>query len=207
MAFYEEKILPGLLDLACSTRDVMALRAKIVPLARGRVLEVGIGSGHNLALYYSGQVELVWGLEPSAGMRGRAQRNLARSAVEVRWLDLPGEQIPLEDNSVDTVLLTFTLCTIPDWRLALQQMARVLKPGGKLLFCEHGRAPDVAVSRWQDRLNPLWKRLFGGCHLNRPIADYLAEGGFAIEQLDSNYAEGMPRFAGYISMGQAVKGQ
>ncbi len=205
MRFYEEKILPSLLDLACSTAKVMELRAQIVPLAQGKVLEVGMGSGLNLALYNPDQIEFVWGLEPSAGMRAKAQHNQAGSAVEVRWLDLPGEQIPLDDNSVDTVLLTFTLCTIPDWRLALQQMSRVLKPGGKLLFCEHGRAPDANVVKWQDRLTPVWKNFFGGCHLNRPIVDYLTRSGFVVEQVDSNYAKDMPRFAGYISMGQAVK--
>lgn len=204
MSFYDDKILPHLLDLVCSQDPIMELRRKVVPLARGRVLEVGIGSGINLALYDASKVEFVWGLEPSHAMRDKAAKNLRKSPVPVRWLDLPGERIPLEDGSADTVLLTYTLCTIPDWSLALQQMRRVLKPGGQLLFCEHGRAPDRDVHRWQDRITPFWKPLVGGCHLNRPVREYLERGGFSIQSIDSVYVDRMPRFAGYMSYGQAV---
>ena len=141
MSFYEERILPHIIDKACSMGQVMKLRSQVVPQARGRVLEVGMGSGINLEFYNQDQVELVYGLEPSEGMRRKALPNLQRSPIKVEWLDLPGEKIPLEDNSVDTVLLTFTLCTIPDWHAALQQMKRVLRPGGNLLFLEHGESP------------------------------------------------------------------
>ena len=205
MNFYEDKILPHLLHIACSQRPIMHLREKVVRLARGQVLEVGIGTGINLPLYKPQQVELVWGLEPSTAMRNKAQHNLEHSPVPVTWLDLPGEKIPLEDESIDTVLLTFTLCTIPDWRLALRQMYRVLKPDGQLLFCEHGRAPDAGVRKWQDRLMPIWKPLAGGCHLNRPIQEYIETAGFVIEDIENVYIDHAPRFAGYISYGRAVK--
>jgi ubiquinone/menaquinone biosynthesis C-methylase UbiE len=205
MGFYDTNILPHLIDLACSQEPIMQLREKVVPLAKGRVLEVGMGSGINLSLYRPESVEFVWGLEPSAAMRNKAYRNLQKSPVEVKWLALPGEQIPLDDDSVDTVLLTYTLCTIPDWRAALRQMHRVLKPGGRLLFCEHGRAPDAGVQKWQDRLTPMWKHLLGGCHLNRPIRQYIEQTGFVIEDIQHVYVDRAPRFVGYMSYGQASK--
>jgi ubiquinone/menaquinone biosynthesis C-methylase UbiE len=205
LTLYEKHILPHLIDAACSQRAIMQLRQKVVSQARGKVLEVGIGSGINLSLYDPKNVEFVWGLEPSEGMRKKARHNLARSPVPVKWLDLPGEKIPLEDESADTVLLTYTLCTIPDWHLALRQMHRVLKPDGKLLFCEHGRAPNLSVRKWQDRLMPIWKPLAGGCHLNRPIREYIEQAGFVIERIDNLYADKVPRFAGYMYYGQAVK--
>ena len=140
MSLYERYILPHIIDMGCGSKSIQMQRGKVVPLAEGRVLEIGIGSGLNIPFYNSEKVDFVWGLEPSEGMRRKAQKNLNRSAVEVKWLDLPGEEIPLEDNSVDTVLLTYTLCTIPDWQTALYQIHRVIKPSGKLLFCEHGAA-------------------------------------------------------------------
>jgi ubiquinone/menaquinone biosynthesis C-methylase UbiE len=205
MNFYDENILPHLIHAACSQRPIMHLREKVVQRATGQVLEVGIGTGINLPLYDPQKVELVWGLEPSAAMRKKAQPNIVRSPVPLTWLDLPGEKIPLEDNSIDTVLLTFTLCTIPDWRLALQQMCRVLKAEGQLLFCEHGRAPDPGVQKWQDRLTPLWKPVGGGCHLNRPIRQYLETAGFVIDDIENLYIDKAPRFVGYVSYGRATK--
>ncbi len=204
MSFYEDRILPICINAACGSRAITSERRKVVPLARGRVLEVGMGSALNLPFYNPDQVEWVWGLEPSVGMRRKAQGNLERSPVEVRWLDLPGEQIPLEDRSVDTVLLTFTLCTIPDWRAALAQMHRVLKPDGQLLFCEHGLAPDASVRQWQNRINPVWKKLCGGCNLNRSTTGALESGGFRIAELHNAYLPKTPRFAGYLSRGLAT---
>ncbi|MDF1693726.1 MAG: class I SAM-dependent methyltransferase [Zhongshania sp.] len=205
MGFYENKILPMVIDKACSMQPIMALREQVVPLATGVVLEVGMGSGINLALYNAENIDFIWGLEPSAGMRKKARANVDKAAVKVKWLDLTGEEISLEDNSVDTVLLTYTLCTIPDWRQALQQMRRVLKPGGRLLFCEHGAAPDHKVNNWQNRVTPVWKRLAGGCHLNRPIDKLIVSCGFKIEQLAQCYVADMPRIAGYMYYGSAVK--
>jgi ubiquinone/menaquinone biosynthesis C-methylase UbiE len=203
MSFYEQKILPYIIDFACSAGPMMKLRAKLVPNAKGQVLEVGMGSGVNLSLYDVDQVEKVYGLEPSHGMRLRAQKNLDASNVEVDWLDLPGELIPLEDNSVDTVLLTFTLCTIPDWLKALQQMKRVLKTDGQLLFLEHGLSPDDSVASWQNKLTPMWRKMFGGCHLNRSTSECLETAGFTIESLENFYLDGGPKFASYMAMGKA----
>lgn len=205
MSYYEDRILPHIIDKACSMGQIMKLRSQIVPLARGTVLEVGMGSAINLQYYNSRKVDLVYGLEPSEGMRRKAQTNLSRSPVKVEWLDLPGEKIPLADNSVDTILLTFTLCTIPDWETALQQMKRVLKPGGELLFLEHGESPDEGTRKWQHRITPGWKKLAGGCHLNRHIADLLAHAGFRILELENLYVPKAPRIAGYIYKGRAVK--
>ncbi|WP_375193451.1 class I SAM-dependent methyltransferase [Marinobacter sp.] len=205
MSFYEDRILPHIIDCACSMGQVMKLRSEVVPRARGRVLEVGMGSAINLQFYRADQVEMVYGLEPSEGMRRKARPNLEKSPVTVEWLDLPGEKIPLEKDSVDTVLLTFTLCTIPDWHAALEQMWRVLKPGGELLFLEHGESPDGRTRKWQHRITPGWKKLAGGCHLNRHIADLIRQGGFQIEELENLYIPRAPRIAGYIYKGRAIK--
>ncbi|MGH0028837.1 MAG: class I SAM-dependent methyltransferase [Myxococcota bacterium] len=203
MGFYDDRILPFMIDKACSAPPVLKQREKVVPLAEGRVLEVGMGSGINLSFYDPARVERVFGLEPSPGMRRKAQANLAKSRVEVEWLDLPGEEIPLEDDSVDTVLLTYTLCTIPDFRTALAGMRRVLRPGGRLLFCEHGEAPDPGVRKWQARINPLWKKIAGGCNLNRPIPACLEEAGFEIGKLETMYVPNTPRIAAFNYWGHA----
>lgn len=203
MGFYEDRILPHLVNKACAAGQVMKLRSQLVPKARGQVLEVGMGSGLNLAFYRSDRTEFVYGLEPSAGMRRKASRNLANSPVPVKWLDLPGEEIPLPDNSVDTVLLTFTLCTIPDWRKALEQMKRVLKPDGELLFLEHGESPDPNVRAWQHRITPGWRKVAGGCHLNRPIAELIQQVGFEILALNTFYMPNAPKIAGFIYQGRA----
>jgi len=205
MSFYENRVLPFVIDLACSMKPIMELRNHVVPRCTGIVLEVGAGSGINFELYDPARVTKVLALEPSAGMQRKAQKNLARAKVPVEWLDLPGEKIPLADNSVDTVLLTYTLCTIPDYKTALQQMFRVLKPGGQLFFCEHGRAPDAEVTVWQDRLTPTWVKMAGGCHLNRPIAEYIKEAGFSITEQHNLYLEKSPRFVGYMYYGCATK--
>lgn len=200
---YEKFCLAPFINFACTTKPILYQRRKVVPLCEGRVLEVGMGSALNLPYYDPARVEFVWGLEPSAVMRHKARANLRRSPVEVKLIDLPGEQIPLEDNSVDTVLLTYTLCTIPDWQAALQQMRRVLKPGGRLVFTEHGRAPDAGVRRWQERINPVWKKLAGGCNLNRPIPELIEQSGFAVEKLDCMYLPSTPRLLGYNYWGVA----
>ncbi len=205
MSFYENRILPHLIDKACSVGQVLKLRSQVVPQASGVVLEVGMGSGINLPFYNEDRVSLVYGLEPSEGMRRKAQPRLAESSVKVEWLGLPGEEIPLPDNSVDTVLLTFTLCTIPDSQAALSQMKRVLKPGGTLLFLEHGQSPDESVLKWQNRITPGWKKLAGGCHLNRPIAELIADAGFEIQSLENLYMPKAPKFAAYIYKGVAIK--
>lgn len=206
MNFYEKYCLPHVLNCACSLKPIVRLRQKVVPLAEGKVLEVGMGGALNLPFYDPEKVDLVWGLEPSEWMRRLARKNLQRTSIDVRWLALPAGEIPLEDESVDTVLLTFTLCTIPDWHAALQQMGRVLKPEGKLLFCEHGAAPDEKVRNWQARLTPCWKRIAGGCHLDRPIPEYIEEAGFTIARMETGYSPGVPKIAGFNYWGAADKG-
>jgi ubiquinone/menaquinone biosynthesis C-methylase UbiE len=155
------------------------------------VLEVGFGSGLNLPHYDKQKVRRIWGLEPSEGMRRKAQTMLAASDLDVEFIDLPGEEIPLETNSVDTVLVTYTLCTIPDAVTALEGMRRVLKPGGSLLFCEHGIAPDASVRRWQHRLNPAWRRFAGGCNMNRDIPELIARAGFEVTVDQRMYVPGL----------------
>lgn len=204
MSFYGEHILPHLIDWACGDKNIDEQRSKVVPRAAGRILEIGMGPGRNLRHYDPRKVEMVWGLEPSEGMRRKARKKVARAPFEVRWLDLPGEEIPLEDDSVDTVLLTYTLCTIPDWRRALEQMHRVLRPGGRLLFCEHGEAPDDSVRRWQERVNPLWRKIAGGCNLHRPIPRLIEEGGFRVEDLETGYLPTPPKIAAFNYRGSGV---
>ena len=190
MGLYGTYILPRLVNFACGLRPMMRQREKVVPRARGRVLEVGVGSGLNLGYYDAAKVTKLWGLDPSPEMTRIAERAARSVPFEVEFIGLPGDEIPLEDASVDTVVMTYTLCTIPDTAAALRQMGRVLKPGGELIFCEHGAAPDASVRRWQDRINPLWKRIGGGCNLNRPIPALIEAGGFRITSLDTMYIPG-----------------
>ena len=178
MGFYADRILPHLVDKACSTKPSRKQREKIVPRARGDVLEVGFGSGLNLPFYSPGEVRKILALEPSAGMRQKARPVVERSGLDVEFIDAPAEDIPLPPDSVDTVVISYTLCTIPDAEAALESVRRVLRPGGQLLFCEHGLAPDAAVRRWQRRLSPAWSRVAGGCNLDRDIPALLAGGGF-----------------------------
>ncbi len=202
MKFYDEHVLPHLINCACGMAAIERLREKMVPLAKGKVLEIGMGSGLNLKHYQEEQVELVWGLEPSEGMRRKAQANLDASNVKVEWLGLPSESIPLDNESADTIVLTYTLCTIEDPMSALAEMRRVLKPSGELIFSEHGQSPDESVRRWQDRVNPIWKKLAGGCHLNRPIPSLILAAGFNISKLDQKYIKG-PKIAAYQYYGVA----
>jgi ubiquinone/menaquinone biosynthesis C-methylase UbiE len=203
MGIYDTYVLPHVINLACGSGDIAKQRRKVVPLATGRVLEVGMGPGLNLPFYDRSSVELVWGLEPSEGMRRKAAGALAATDLDVRWLDLPGEEIPLDDDSVDTVVLTYTLCSIAGWEQALGQMRRVLKPGGRLLFSEHGEAPDDSVRRWQHRIDPMWTRLAGGCHITRRIPDLIDQGGFRIDRLDEGYLPG-PKIGAFHSWGGAT---
>lgn len=203
MGLYSRYILPRVIHFTCGLKPNMRQREKVVPHARGRVLEVGIGSGLNLPFYDSANVAKVWGLDPAPEMTRIAERAARSLPFEVEFIGLPGDEIPLEDGSVDTVVVTYTLCTIPDTTAALRQMSRVLRPGGELIFCEHGAAPDARVRRWQDRLNPLWKRLGGGCNLNRPIPALIEAGGFRIKSLDTMYIPGW-RPASFNYWGTAV---
>lgn len=204
MGIYSRYILPKVTDYCCGTRPVQRQRQKVVPLAAGVVLEVGIGSGHNLAFYDPQKVERVIGLDPSDEMLAFARERAQQCPFPVQWLALEGEAIPLDPHSVDTVLVTYALCTIPDAVAALRRMRAVLKPEGRLVFCEHGQAPDADVRRWQRRLNPLWRRIGGGCHLDRDIPRLLDTAGFTVAALDTMYLPGTPRFTGFNYWGWAT---
>lgn len=203
MSFYSERVLPHVIDAACSVRPVCKQRQKIVPQASGEVLEIGFGSGLNLPYYRADAINKIWALEPSAGMRKKAAPAVAESPVDVEFIDLPGEEIPLPDDSMDTIVVTYSLCTIPDVMAALEGMRRVLKPGGRLLYCEHGMAPDVGVTRWQRRLDPAWTRIAGGCHMDRDIPTLLQAGGFDIKSDHRMYIPGA-RVLSYNYWGSAV---
>ncbi len=204
MGLYSKYVLPRVVHLACSARPKMRQREKLVPLASGRVLEVGMGSGLNLSFYDARRVTKVWGLEPSPEMSKMASAAVEAVAFDVEFVSAGGEQIPLDSESFDTVLMTFTLCTIPDAERALREIARVLKQGGQLLFCEHGAAPDAGIRRWQNRIDPLWRRLAGGCHLNRDIPGLIRRGGFEITRMDTMYIPGW-RPASFNYWGAAAK--
>jgi len=189
-SWYDRHILPVALDFTCGLPMVGRQRQLIVPLAQGRVLEVGIGTGLNMRYYDKSRVTKIVGLDPALELHPLARERIAQAGLEVELLGLSAENIPLPDASFDTVLITYTLCTIPDPLAALREMRRVLAPGGKLLYCEHGRAPDASVQRWQERLQPLWGKLAGGCHLGRDIPALLRAAGFQLPDLHTGYLPG-----------------
>jgi ubiquinone/menaquinone biosynthesis C-methylase UbiE len=201
MGFYQDQILPHVIDLAMRQRNLAAYRSRVVPAAEGRVLEIGIGSGLNLP-FYSQKAELVIGLDPSPKLLSMARHTGRPASGPVEFVEGSAEAIPLEDRSVDTVVTTWTLCSIPDAPRSLCEMRRVLKPGGRLLFVEHGRAPDPSVRWWQDRLTPAWKRIGGGCHLNRAIGTLIDGAGFQFERIATDYMRG-PRPMSFMYEGSA----
>lgn len=202
MSFYADRVLPHLIHFACSSKPNRKQREKIVPLAEGDVLEIGFGSGLNLPFYDRRKVRKLWALEPSEGMRRKARPMVEAAALDVEFIGLPGEEIPLDDGSADTVLVTYTLCTIADAVRALKEMRRILKPEGSLLFCEHGLAPDAEVRRWQHRVNPTWQRIAGGCNMDRDIPGLLAQGGFEVKGFEMGYIPGL-RILSYNYWGRA----
>ncbi len=204
MNLYHRYCFPHLVDFACASPHIEIQREKIVPLARGRVLELGVGSGLNLAHYETNRVKSICCVEPCLGMQKIAEKNLRRLAIPYQWITALGENIPLENNSFDSVVMTYTLCSVADWGAVLLELRRVLKPGGKLLFSEHGLAPDSTIANWQNRLCPIWKVIAGGCRLNRNVADCLVTGGFEIAALESAYLPGMPKLVGFNYTGIAI---
>lgn len=190
MRIYDKYLLPKLVHFTCALKPNMRQREKIVPLAEGRVLEIGIGSGLNIPFYDAQKVEHLWGLDPSAEMWSIAQKNAAQYHLDAEFIQSGAESIPLDKHSADTVLMTYTMCTITHVQAALGEIRRVLRPSGRLIFCEHGKAPDVRVQRWQNLSNPIWKRLAGGCNLNRPIVELLAQSGFKSSDLQTMYLPG-----------------
>jgi ubiquinone/menaquinone biosynthesis C-methylase UbiE len=202
-SLYDRWILPKLLTCACSSPPMMKQRAKVVPAAEGRVLELGIGMGLNLALYDPSKALEVLGIDPSPELRARAEAAERPPGLSVRVVDGTAEALPFDDGAFDTVVCTFTLCSVHAPRAALAEARRVLKPDGRLLFCEHGLAPDPDVARWQRRVEPVWKRLAGGCHLTRPVAEAIAAAGFRLQSVDRMYVPHTPRFAGWNEWGAA----
>lgn len=206
MGFYDRHVLPRLVTCCCGTKPVLKQRAKVVPKVQGRVLEIGMGAGHNLPYYDFNRVDSVIGLDPCETSWKLARPRVRAVPFDVEFMAGSAEDVPLEENSVDSVLLTFSLCTIPHPDRALAEARRVLKPGGKLVFCEHAKAPDADVARWQERINPVWKRLFGGCHLNRDIAGLIEGGGFVLDEVDRMYLPNTPRIAAFNIWGCASAG-
>ena len=202
---WERYVVPNLIGCACATKPIMKQREKVVPLAEGVVLELGWGSGTNFGYYDCNKVETLHALEPSPGMLVKARRAAGALGIgsRIHFIEGGAEAVPLEDNSVDTVIVTFVLCTIPDWESALRGSRRVLKPGGRVLFSEHGLAPDEGVAKWQRRIEPIWKPLAGGCHLTRNVTDLFTQGGFALEDTQTMYLPSTPKFAGFVSWGSA----
>jgi ubiquinone/menaquinone biosynthesis C-methylase UbiE len=200
MGFYEKYLLPKILNSVMKAPELTNLRAQLVPEATGNVLEVGIGSGLNLP-YYTGDVK-VTGIDPSTELQVYAREVAERSGVEVDFLSLSGEDIPCEDNTFDSAVITWTLCTIPNPASALAEIRRVLKPSGKMIFAEHGLSPDAGVAKWQSRINPVWKVIGGGCNLNRKIDEMISQAGFTFDALATGYIPG-PKFATYNYRGVA----
>jgi SAM-dependent methyltransferase len=201
MGLYARHLLPRLTDLAMRSSAVGAERRRWVPRAAGTVLEIGAGSGLNLR-HYGPDVRRLYALDPSEELRRMARRRAVAARVPVTFLAGSAEALPLRAASVDVVVMTWTLCTVPDALRAVRELGRVLVPEGRLIFAEHGRAPDPGVARWQDRLTPLWRRVAGGCHLNRRIVDLLGAGGFATVELEQGYIAG-PRIGSYLYRGVA----
>lgn len=203
-SLYERFLLPGLLKCACSSPAIMKQRAKVVPQAAGKVLELGIGMGLNLAFYDPDKVSSVTGVDPAAELRAIAKAAPHDPRLPVNVEDGTAEALPFEAGSFDCVVCTFTLCSVHTPTAALAEARRVLKPGGRFLYCEHGLAPDADVVKWQRRIEPIWKRIAGGCHLTRPVTSAIAAAGFKVQRQESQYMPKAPRFAGWVEWGEAT---
>ena len=204
MPFYKDYIYPYLVDILGDPSPIQKIRGQIIPLAKGNVLEIGAGSGANFPHYDPTRVTKLYALEPNLGMIRLAERQQRKTKLDIEFLDLPGERIPLEDETVDTVVSTFTLCTIPDIPTAIGGIARVLKPNGKLLFFELGLSPDPRVQHRQRQLEPVFHSLFQGLRLTRDIPALLVQGGFQVKQIEKGYLAQFPKSASYCWWGIAL---
>lgn len=204
MPFYKDYLYPYLVDALGDPSPIQKIRQQIIPLAHGNVLEIGAGSGANFPHYDATRVSKLYALEPNLGMIQLARRQAYRTKLNIEYLDLPGEQIPLEDGSIDTVVSTFTLCTISGMVDAIRGIARVLKPNGKLIFFELGLSPDPEIQRWQKQLEPLHHWLFQGLYLTRDIPSLIVQGGFQIEQMKMGYLAHFPKSSSYCWWGTAI---
>ena len=204
MSLYEKYVLPKFLNCACGSKPVARQREKVVPLAEGRVLEIGIGSGLNLPFYDKTKVDEIWGLDPSEELSEMARTVATQEGMKVNFISSGAEEIPLPDNHFDSVLITYTMCTIPEVIRANTEIRRVLKDQGKMIFCEHGVAPDDNIRKWQKRINPFWGKIAGGCNINRNIPSLIQESGFDIVEMEEMYLPNTPKIAGYNFWGYAV---
>ena len=205
MSLYNKYILPKFLNCACGSKPINYQRQKVVPLAKGKVLDIGIGSGLNIPFYNSDIIDQVIGIDPSHELIELAKELANESKASIDFVIGSAESIPYPDNFFDTVLVTYTMCTIPNVAIANKEMWRVLKDDGRLIFCEHGLAPDKKISKWQNRIDPFWGKIAGGCHLNRDIQKLITDAGFSFESLDKMYIPGTPKFAGYNYWGVSKK--
>ncbi|MDC1187641.1 class I SAM-dependent methyltransferase [Gammaproteobacteria bacterium] len=205
MSLYNKYILPKFLNCACGSKPINYQRQKVVPLAKGKVLDIGIGSGLNIPFYNSDKIDKVIGIDPSYELIELAKELANDSKTSIDFVIGSAESIPYPDNFFDTVLVTYTMCTIPNVAIANKEMWRVLKDDGRLIFCEHGLAPDKKISKWQNRIDPFWGKIAGGCHLNRDIQKLITDAGFSFESLDKMYIPSTPKFAGYNYWGIGKK--
>ena len=205
MGLYDKYILPKFLNCACGSKPINYQRQKVVPLAKGKVLDIGIGSGLNIPFYNSDKIDKVIGIDPSYELIELAKELANYSKASIELVIGSAESIPYPDNFFDTVLVTYTMCTIPNVAIANKEMWRVLKDDGRLIFCEHGLAPDKKISKWQNRIDPFWGKIAGGCHLNRDIQKLITDAGFSFESLDKMYIPSTPKFAGYNYWGIGKK--
>ena len=203
--WYDEHVVPRVIKCACSSPAIMALREKVVPLAEGRVFEIGCGGGINQRYYDPARISGFSGMDPSAKGLDYARAEAAKKGWQADIRQGFGEAIPFEDASFDSAVCTFTLCSVADQAQTLAELRRILKPGGQLLYAEHGRAPDSGVAKWQDRIEPVWKKVAGGCHLTRPVTGAIEHSGLTVQSRGARYAPKTPRFAGWVEWGQAVK--
>ena len=203
MKLFDKYVVPRLLNFCCGLKPHRYQRKKVVHLAEGEILEVGIGSGLNLPYYEASRVKKIWGLDPSEELHDMAKKVASGLDLNVEFLLNSAEEIPLLDGSVDTALITYTLCSIPEVEEAIKEIKRVIKPGGAMIFCEHGKAPDASTRKWQERINPYWKKISGGCNINRDIPNLIESAGFSISQLETMYLPGTPKILGYNYWGSA----
>ena len=205
MSLYDKYVLPKFLNCACGSNPVARQRQKVVPLVEGKVLEIGIGSGLNLPFYDKSKIDELWGLDPSEELSDMAKKVADSENIEVNFISSGAEEIPLPDKYFDSVLITYTMCTIPEVARANREIKRVLKTGGKLIFCEHGEAPDENIRKWQKRINPFWGKLAGGCNIDRKIPSLIQNSGFEIVELEEMYLPKTPKIVGYNYWGYAVE--
>ena len=205
MSLYDKYVLPKFLNCACGSNPVARQRQKVAPLVEGKVLEIGIGSGLNLPFYDKSKIDELWGLDPSEELSDMARKVADSENIEVNFISSGAEEIPLPDKYFDSVLITYTMCTIPEVARANKEIKRVLKRGGKLIFCEHGEAPDENIRKWQKRINPFWGKLAGGCNIDRKIPTLIQNSGFEIVELEEMYLPKTPKIAGYNYWGYAVE--